>query len=275
MKTTFIFVHGFGCDVDSWRYQVDALSPTFAVATLDLPGHGRSPLPKVHSLASLAGAVVQAKSHCEGPVILVGHSMGCRVVLETFRQSPDGVAGIALIDGSATGREHAPRLLQLLRDRLRSQGMPALLRENVEGMFTPNSPAQLRVAAIAKAACLDPIFAENVLKDLAQWDAVEALHPLVQARLPLLGIQATTLGADMHRRPLGPGETSEWGALMRRLIPLARMRDVEGVGHFVQLEAAQLVNEELTSFGSISRTFQACRISRPPAPPIARSMRDN
>jgi pimeloyl-ACP methyl ester carboxylesterase len=179
------------------------------VVTLDLPGHGRSPLPEVHSIASLAGAVVRAKSHCAGPVILVGHSMGCRVVLEAFRQSPQGVAGIALIDGSATGREHAPRLLQLLRDRLRSQGMPALLRENVEGMFTANGPAALREDAIAKAVCLDPLFAENMLRDLAQWDAVEALQPLVQAQLPVLGIQATRLGADMQRRPLGPGETSE------------------------------------------------------------------
>ncbi len=249
MKTTFVFVHGFGCDADSWRYQVDALSPSFGVVTLDLPGHGQSPLPKVHGLASLADAVVQAKSLCEGPVILVGHSMGCRVVLEAFRRSPEGVAGIALVDGSTTGREHAPRLLRMLRDRVRSQGMPALLRENTEAMFTANSPAPWREAAIAKAESLDPVFAENMLKDLAQWDAVEALHPLVQARLPVLGIQTTTLGSDMHRRPLGLGETSEWGALVKRLIPHARMRDVEGVGHFVQLEDAQLVNEELASFG--------------------------
>ena len=250
MRPAFVFVHGFGCDGDSWRLQVDALSLSFGAVTLDLPGHGRSPLPEVHGLASLATAVVQAKSRCAGPVILVGHSMGCRVVLETFRQAPAGVVAIALIDGSATGRAQAPRLLRLLRDRLRSHGMPALLRENVEGMFTPDSPAPLREAAIARALGLDPLFAENILRDLAQWDAVEALHPLVQARLPVLGIQATALGGDMHRRALEPGETSEWGALMRRLMPYARMRDIDGVGHFVQLEAAQRVNEELTSFGA-------------------------
>jgi pimeloyl-ACP methyl ester carboxylesterase len=248
MKPTFLFVHGFGSDGDSWRLQVQALSPRFGTVTLDLPGHGQSPLPSVHSLESLACAVVQAKSRCDDPVILVGHSMGCRVALDAFRQSPVGVAGIALIDGSATGREHAPRLLQLLRDRLRSQGMLALLRENAEGMFTLHSPAQFRVEAIAKAVCLDTAFAENMLKDLAQWDAVEALQPIVRARIPVLGIQATTLGADMHRRSLVLGETSEWGALLRRLIPHAHMHDIEGIGHFAQLEAAQAVNEELASF---------------------------
>jgi pimeloyl-ACP methyl ester carboxylesterase len=35
---------------------------------------------------------------------------------------------------------------------------------------------------------------------------------------------------------------------MRRLIPRARMRDIEGVGHFVQQEAAQQVNVELMAF---------------------------
>ena len=249
MKPTFIFVHGFGCDSDSWRLQVDALSPKFGVMTLDLPGHGQSALPEIHSLASLAAAVVQAKSRCAGQAILVGHSMGCRVVLEAFRQSPDGVAGIALIDGSITGRNHASRLLQMLSDRLRSQGMPALLRENVEGMFTANSPASLRTDAVERALRLDPIFAENMLRELAQWDAVEALNPLVQAMVPLLSIQATTLDSDMRRRPLGPSETSEWGAFVRRLLPRAKPCDIEGVGHFVQLEAAQRVNDELLSFG--------------------------
>ncbi len=248
MKPAFVFVHGFGCDGDSWRFQVDALSPNFAAVALDLPGHGRSPLPAVHSLASLAEAVIQAKARCAGQVILVGHSMGCRVVLETFRQSPDGVAGIALIDGSVTGHDHAPRLLNMLSDGVRSRGMPALLRENVEGMFVPSSPPRLRADAIAKAVRLDPIFAENMLKELAQWDAVEALQPIVQAQLPLLGIQATTLGPDMRRRPLGPRETSEWGTLVERMLPRARLCDVEGTGHFVQLEAAQQVNAELLSF---------------------------
>ena len=63
MRPAFIFVHGFGCDRDSWRFQVDALSPNFAAVALDLPGHGRSPLPTVHGLASLSGLRCRNRAH--------------------------------------------------------------------------------------------------------------------------------------------------------------------------------------------------------------------
>lgn len=249
MKPVFIFVHGFGCDLDNWRLQVDALVPEFAVLTLDLPGHGGAALPKVANLSALAQAVVDTKAQCDAPVILVGHSMGCRVVLEAFRLSASNIVGMVFVDGSATGREHGPRLLKLLEERLRTNGMAASLKANVEEMFTPDSPPTLREDAIVAALRLDPAFAEQILRDLAQWDATEALAPLVALRLPVLSIQATALGSDMRRRSLVAGETSPWGRLVKHLRPDGWICDIAGVGHFVHLEAANEVNDALVEFG--------------------------
>src|SRR4051812_20463387 len=45
-RKTIILVHGWTCDDTSWAEQVPALAKTFRVVTLDLPGHGRSGLPR-------------------------------------------------------------------------------------------------------------------------------------------------------------------------------------------------------------------------------------
>lgn len=261
MSPIFLFVHGFGCNQDSWQLQVDALSTAFDVVTLDLPGHGKSPLPEVHDLATLARAVDWTKNRCSRPVILVGHSMGCRVALEAFRMSHLGIAGLVFLDGSATGREHSQRLLELLRERLRLYGMSASLRTNFEEMFVASSPAYFRDATIATAMKLDHTFAENILANLARWDAVDALQLVADSSLPVLSIQSTTLGPDMKRRSLELGETSAWGELVRRSIHGVLTRDISGVGHFVHVEAADVVNEELAAFGrqcsNIRRNFNA------------------
>lgn len=249
MNPTFLFVHGFGCDRDSWQLQVNALSSTFDVVTVELPGHGKSPVPEVHNLAALAKAVDDMKNRCCRPVILVGHSMGCRIVLEAFRISPVGIVGLAFLDGSAPSREQSPRLLELRRERLRLFGMSASLRANFEEMFVAGSPVDFRDAAIATALKLDHTFAENILVALAQWDAEDALQSVAASSLPVLSIQSTTLSPNMKRRPLEPGETSAWGELMRRSIHGILMRDVFGVGHFVHVEACDIVNEALAAFG--------------------------
>src|SRR5215475_5154359 len=48
---TVILVHGWTCDDTTWESQVPVLSKQYRVLTLDLPGHGKSPLPKDGTLS--------------------------------------------------------------------------------------------------------------------------------------------------------------------------------------------------------------------------------
>ena len=77
----------------------------FRCAALDLPGHGGSG-------AALASAVnVVRQQTGTRAAILVGHSMGCRVVTEAVLQSRAGVAGVVYVDGSLLGGD--PRAIRL------------------------------------------------------------------------------------------------------------------------------------------------------------------
>jgi len=92
---TLIFVHGFACSLEDWDAQVNGLSTQFRCVALDLPGHGSSPAPEAATIAALGSAVNVAKKQAGGrTAVLIGHSMGCRVINEAFLQSPAGVAGL-------------------------------------------------------------------------------------------------------------------------------------------------------------------------------------
>jgi pimeloyl-ACP methyl ester carboxylesterase len=100
-----VFVLGFACSHEDWARQVETLARRHTVLTCDLRGHGTSPgVPSACDIetfgADVAGLlrVLQLES-----VVLVGNSMGCRVVLQAYRDAPDRVAGLVLVDGSFLG----------------------------------------------------------------------------------------------------------------------------------------------------------------------------
>src|SRR5262245_8611327 len=76
-----IFVHGWTCDESSWREQVPVVSKNHRVITLDLPGHGKSGMPKAFSMEVFARAIEAVRVEAKvDRVFLVGHSMGTPVI---------------------------------------------------------------------------------------------------------------------------------------------------------------------------------------------------
>jgi len=103
---TLIFVHGFACALDDWEEQLRGLSPSFRCVALDLPGHGYSAEPDTASIEILAAAVNRVKDQVAASnSILVGHSMGCRVIVEAYQQSSVTVSGLVFVDGSFLGAD--------------------------------------------------------------------------------------------------------------------------------------------------------------------------
>src|SRR5829696_4588732 len=92
---TLIFVHGFACSLDDWEEQMTGLSPRFRCVALDLPGHGASAKPELPSIETMGSAVNRVKDRiAASSTILVGHSMGCRVIADAFTQSGISVSGL-------------------------------------------------------------------------------------------------------------------------------------------------------------------------------------
>src|SRR5204863_9384316 len=108
---TFVLVHGFACDHTDWRFQSAFLSDKgFKVSAPDLRGHGANPAPESECSIENFGADI-ARLLAEKDVrdaVLVGHSMGCRVVLQAALDAPGRVGALVLIDGSWLGAAAPP-----------------------------------------------------------------------------------------------------------------------------------------------------------------------
>ena len=101
-KPPLILVHGGRDHGRSWDFVATALTDRFAVYAPDLRGHGDSDWAvggqyrlsdHVADLAALVEAIDR------GPVRLVGHSLGGRVVLDYAAIFPERVAGLVSIEG--------------------------------------------------------------------------------------------------------------------------------------------------------------------------------
>jgi pimeloyl-ACP methyl ester carboxylesterase len=108
---TVVFSHGYALSLDSWHYQRKALRGRYRMVFWDQRGHGRSATgPAGSATIEQIGqdlARVIAAAAPEGPLVLVGHSMGGMTVMSLAEKDPAlfdaRVLGVALISTSAGG----------------------------------------------------------------------------------------------------------------------------------------------------------------------------
>jgi pimeloyl-ACP methyl ester carboxylesterase len=114
-RPTLLFTHGFCLPQDCWHYQRAEFSATHRMVFWDQRGHGRSDRPPrgedgrgkpvtIEQLGEDLYAVLQATCP-EGPVILIGHSMGGMTLMALAAAHPelfgDRIVGTALLSTSA------------------------------------------------------------------------------------------------------------------------------------------------------------------------------
>ena len=124
-QPTVVFVHGAGHDHSVWNlparhfahHGMNALAP-------DLPGHGRSdgsPLDSIEAMADWLFGWLEAT--CDGPVSLVGHSMGSLIALRLAATHPSRCAHLALVGSVAPMPVAAPLLAATQNARDKAHAM--------------------------------------------------------------------------------------------------------------------------------------------------------
>jgi len=109
---TVLLIHGFLDDATVWDGLVDALGGEVAAVRYDLPGFGtRSEAvaqargTTLESLAAEAGDIVKG---IDGPLIVVGQSLGTQVAELVAAQHPDRVRGLVLLTPVPLGGTRLP-----------------------------------------------------------------------------------------------------------------------------------------------------------------------
>ena len=99
-----VLVDGIGCDGYVWKYVYRDFGETCRVVHMHYRGHGTSELPKNTNnltIEDLADDIAYVLDDDEiDNAVLVGHSMGCQVILEFARRHPERCAGLVAMCGS-------------------------------------------------------------------------------------------------------------------------------------------------------------------------------
>jgi len=241
-----VFVHGFACTHEDWRHQLGRFERTHEVLACDLRGHGETPgRPHECSIEHYGGDVAALVNNLDlARVVLVGHSMGCRVVLEAARLIPDKVAGIVLVDGSLNATSDPQGAEAAARATVEKLGYPKFAEALFRQMFFKASPEG--DAIVARAVKSSAEFGPHLWPRITRWDAGSMDAAFAALRAPVLAIQSTTRNAELQRAPLKPGDTSPWIDYLRSRG--ARVEIVSDTGHFTQLEAPDAVNRLIADF---------------------------
>jgi pimeloyl-ACP methyl ester carboxylesterase len=241
-----VFVHGFGCSHTDWQAQVGHLSARHLTVAVDLPGHGATPATgEPGSIARCGMAVAELlRARSLPPAVLVGHSMGCRVVLDAALRAPEHVTGVALVDGS----RFAATAVQAFEARFAADEYSALVRGMFEQMFTPSSDPNVVAAAARRALALPEDVGRALLLSLVRYDMETLDSALERVGRPLLVLQTTFINDRRERTPMTAGQTTPYLQYMRAKVPGARVEVLPGIGHFPQLDAPADTNRVLASF---------------------------
>jgi pimeloyl-ACP methyl ester carboxylesterase len=242
-----LFVHGLACAHEDWRYQIEHFAPSHGVIAIDQRGHGQS---KGHGsgfdINRLGADVAALIAHLELPaVVLIGHSMGCRVALECARIAPAGVAGLVLIDGSRVAAPSGDIARRLTRRAMQDSGYDAFFEHLFTEMFTASSNAETRQAIVARARRLPRTVGLELVPQMFAWDSEYATRALSSVKVPLKALQSTHMNAKRERVSIRPGDSTPWLDLVRECVPEADIEIVPGVGHFTMIEAADEVNRHI------------------------------
>jgi len=241
-----VFVHGFACSHEDWRHQLDFFSTTREVAACDLRGHGRTPgRPQECSIEHYGGDVAALVNNLElRGVFLIGHSMGCRVVLEAARLVPKRVAGVVLVDGSRNATSDPDGAEAMARATIQKLGYANFAETLFRQMFFKKTKES--EAIVERAVTQSAAFGPELWPRVTRWDAGQMDAAFAALRAPVLAIQSTTRNAQLQRAPMKPGDTSPWVDYLKSRG--ARIEIIPGVGHFTMLEAPERVNPLIADF---------------------------
>ncbi|MFF5934262.1 alpha/beta fold hydrolase [Streptomyces sp. NPDC012508] len=267
---TVVFSHGYCLGQDSWHFQRDALRGLVRTVYWDQRSHGRSgrgvaqsgpdgvPV-SIDQLGRDLRAVIDAAAP-EGPLVLVGHSMGGMTIMALADRYPDlvreRVVGVAFVGTSAgklgevnyglpTAGVNVVR--RVLPGVLKALGAQAELVERGR-----RATADLFAGLIKKYSFssrdVDPAvarFAERMIEStpidvVAEFYPAFAEHDKAAALAAFLDVPVLALAGD--RDLVTPSSHTE---AIADLLPGAELVIVPDAGHLVMLEHPEAVTDRL------------------------------
>ncbi|GIG29194.1 alpha/beta fold hydrolase [Cellulomonas marina] len=246
-----VLLHGLFGRGRNFTQVAKALTPELRSVLVDLPNHGASAWTTTVDYPVVAGLVadlLDERYAADGPVHLVGHSMGGKVAMVLALTRPDLVERLVVVDIAPAESSGAGEFEHLLASLAALPLERVVRRSDADELLAPAVPDErVRLFLLQNLRATDGGFA---------WEPNLAL---LRRELPTIGGFPEVLRPDGSAATFdGPvlwvaGERSsyvrpEHAAPMRRLFPRTRSVTVRGAGHWVHSERPDAFVDVLRAF---------------------------
>lgn len=212
-----ILLHGWGQDVSTWWGIAEELSKYGKLWMIDLPGFGRSQLHKAFGNKEYAEVIEEFidRNKIQKP-ILVGHSLGGRVVIKMAARARHEYAKIILEDAAGI--------------KPRQDGIKPIIYLGAK-IFKYLVPNIGTMKQIWRAKFYNSLEADYVNAGVMKGTLTKLLGEDLRGELSKITIETLIIWGEIDRAvPASDGQ------LMYREISNSRLEVIDGVGHFPHLE---------------------------------------
>lgn len=237
-ERAMMFAHGFGCDLNMWRFVAPEFEGDFKVVLFDHVGAGHSDLSayskeKYSSLDGYASDVIEICRELNlGKVIFVGHSVSAMIGLLAAKRAPELFKSLVLVgpspryinDGDYVGGFDEQQIDELL----------AFLDSNHMGWSTAMAPTIMGNAD-------RPELGEELTNSFCRTDPEIAKHFArvtfkSDNRADLASIEARALVLQCSDDVIAPNSV---GAYVHKNLPNSEFVQLKATGHCPNLSAPQ------------------------------------
>lgn len=224
--TALVFVHCWSCDSSYWQAQMDDFAAGYRVVAIDLAGHGQSGMDrKDYTIPAFADDVERVIDSLDlKKVVLVGHSMGGSVIIETAQRMPERIVKLVAVDSFETTFQWPPE------DKIGEMLAPfkadfyKTTYRMVKSMFSPTAAPSIVEHIANDMASESPEVGISALTNIFKWVRNDYQKQRNRLKSPLVHINAA--------------QTNQPSAKEKIIV-------VPDVGHFIPQEAPEQFNAAL------------------------------
>jgi len=239
---TLIFIHGWGCDFNTWKYQFDYFKDQYRLVLIDLPGYGQSDkAERDYTIDFFAQSVLLIINDLEiNNPVLIAHSMGLPVAIEVLKQLNHNGAMLCNIDGvyfnfpiDSVENHQYKEGLNGFANMFKGENYKQNVDQFCQGFITETTPAYVSDYILSTMTETPEKIGFQSMKSLINqkyWD-----KEIINNQTIAIYAKIAELSPDNEK-------------MIRKQFPNLTYIEMDGVNHFLMMEKPMEVNAILKEF---------------------------